>query len=424
MLTPAYEAALALYRQGNSAGALDASVVLVDTPAAAEALQLAALILAETGRVDDLIRVTEFSATRGVPGPVLLARVLDYCLVDNRLAVLENLVNQLPRDSPLFPLSVYFAGCARMVRGEIDQSLSIFRLFRDLAAQPNQQPLIAHPETNVYFRQGCLVAPSAEVGAWLSNGVVYPPALTDFALLRQAQGGPVVYVACADSVYIERFGASLVATLPAGASAHLHVINPRPEALASLAAIEATRPPGSFGYSTSADRQYGHAVAYACARFFVLPLLLDLYGTRLAALDIDLHATDQLARLATLPDDFDFACCRTIRREPSSVFLCGILVCQPTDACRTYLAALARFCLPQLVLPLQLGWLVDQAALFSVTHHFKTAQPDFRFRTLNEMLGLTLDDLAAGVASDEDKHAMRYQAAHAFHGMQSGRPAS
>ena len=135
MLIPAYEAALALYRQGNSAGALDASVALVDTPAAEEALQLAALILAETGRVDDLIRVTDFSTTRGVPGPVLLARVLDYCLVDNRLAVLESLVNQLPRDSPLFPLSVYFAGCARMVRGEIDQSLSIFRLFRDLAAR-------------------------------------------------------------------------------------------------------------------------------------------------------------------------------------------------------------------------------------------------------------------------------------------------
>jgi len=424
MLTPAYEAALALYRQGNGAGALDAAIALVETPASVEALGLAGLILAEAGRVDDLIRVTEFAATRGLPGPVLLARVLQYCLVDNRLAVLEGLVNLLPRDSPLFPLSVYFAGCARMVRGEIDQSLSIFRLFRDLAAQPNQQPLIANPEVNVYFRQGCLVAPSAEVGAWLSNGAVYPPAMTEFAVLRQAEAGPIVYVACADSVYVERFGASLILSLPEGASAHLHVVNPQPETAATLAAIEAARAPGSFGYSTSADRQYGHAVAYACARFFVLPLLLDLYGTRLAALDIDLRATGHLAKLASLPDDFDFACFRMDRREPSSVFQCSILVCQPTDACRTYLAALGRFCLPQLVLPLQLGWLVDQAALFSVSHHFKTARPDFRFRTLNEMLGLTMDDLVVGVASDEDKHAMRYQVAHAFNGMQPGRPAS
>ena len=234
--------------------------------------------------------------------------------------------------------------------------------------------------------------------------------LSDFTLDRRAAGDGAVYLACADGRYIERFADRFAAAFDRpGVSLHLHVVNATPAADALLAGLPGGLHHLSLGVSRSQDRHYASATAYACARFYVMPILLDLYGRMLVALDIDVVPLPPALRLGAgdPAPDFDFGCFETGRDEPASVYQASVMAWTPTDSCRRFLGALQGFCTPKLDMPVRLNWQLDQAALISVLNWQDETGQAFRFGRLNDRLACRFDEAVAPVAGDLEKLAIK-----------------
>lgn len=405
--TEALAAAAARYRQGDLGGCLEICVSLLTGDAAVTAAELGILCVAQAGQAALARQILDVVAQRGLPMPVVARRACRNMLNLRKTAGLLALAEQAPAGHPLAILALYHAACAVMMDGARDRALGLFERFRHQVRDYfSVVPFTMDDNFNVLFRQGTLVLPAASVAARLAGQQDLPPVVTGFAVERQAVPTGAVYVACADGRYIERFAAGFAAALDRpGAALHLHVVNPTPAAEALLAALPGRLTAASLGLSRSEDRHYGHATAYACARFYLMPALLDLYDRPLVALDIDVAPLAPVARLESgaLAEAVDFAVFETERDEPASVYQASVMLFPPNAACRRFLDALQRFCTPRLGMPVRLNWQLDQAALLSVLNWQVETGQAFRFRTLNDLLGCRFADAVTSVADEMEK---------------------
>jgi hypothetical protein len=411
-MTPAdaLTAAAARYRQGDPGACLELCVPLLTTEAAATAAELAILCVAELGRGELAPAILAVIEQRGLPMLVIARRACQNILKLRKTAALLTLAEQAPAGHALHVLALYHAACAVMVEGTRERALVMFERFRMIVRDYFPVvPFTMDDSFNVLFRQGTLVLPAASVARRLAEpaGAVV---LSDFTLDRRAAGDGAVYLACADGRYIERFADRFAAAFDRpGVSLHLHVVNATPAADALLAGLPGGLHHLSLGVSRSQDRHYASATAYACARFYVMPILLDLYGRMLVALDIDVVPLPPALRLGAgdPAPDFDFGCFETGRDEPASVYQASVMAWTPTDSCRRFLGALQGFCTPKLDMPVRLNWQLDQAALISVLNWQDETGQAFRFGRLNDRLACRFDEAVAPVAGDLEKLAIK-----------------
>lgn len=409
-MTPAAQLAQAfeLRGQGKLAEAASLACSLLETPEWYRAIELAAVSLLEARLYAELATILQIATARGYGAPLLFSRVLDNCLRSDQFALIDEVAQRTPRENPLHVIGIYYVACARVVRRDAGAALAVFEYFRSIVLDYTPHiPFATDADLNVLYRQGILVAAPAEVQKRLAAAASLPPALVDFSLIESADPVRTLVCAVADARYAERFSRDLLASLAQEDGLHLHVVDPVPETAALLRELAASAGPGRLGISTSRDPNYGTATAYACARFFVLPLLLQHYRRPIVAVDVDLRLTDRFGELLQTPPDFDFGCFESLRREPASVFLAGLMILAPTAACLDLLAALGGFCLYGLKLPLTTSWQLDQAALYSLKHHFSQARPAVRFQIMNGPTGAGAMDFIALVTTDEEKFAMR-----------------
>ncbi len=298
-----------------------------------------------------------------------------------------------------------------MVRGDAAAALAVFGYFRSIVSgYLDRVPFGSDKDLNVLYRQAILLAESSEIEARLAAAATLPAGLVDFTMIRMAAPSRTLVSACADSGYARRFARDLVASLAPEDALHLHVVDPDAGTMALLDELAALAGPGRFGGSTSRDPHYGTPTAYACARYHAGPLLLERYQRPIVMVDVDLRLGARFGMLDVARPDYDFGCFRTTRREPASVYSAILMVFTPTEPGIAFLRALGLFCLYGLKLPyFSYTWLLDQAALYSLGHHFALTRPDFRFRVLNRHGGEALDFIEL-VTTDAEKYAMKWDA--------------
>lgn len=409
-MTPTEQLAIAFEQrsQGKLAEAASLACSLLETTEWYRAIELAAVSLLESRSYPELATILQVATARGYGAPLLFSRVLDSCLRSDQFDLIEEVAGRTPRENPLHAIGVYYVGCIRVVRRDAGAALAVFEYFRSIVA--NYLPHVPFgndPNLNVLYRQGILVAAPAEVQRRLAVAPELPPALADFAMIDRARPERTLICACADARYAERFARDLLASVAPEDGLHLHVVDPVPATTSLLQELTASAGPGRFGASTSRDLHYGTATAYACARFFVLPLLLREYRRPIVTVDIDVRLSDRFPELGRVPIEFDFGCFESGRREPSSVYQAGVMIAPPTQPCIDFLSALGDFCLFGLKLSLSASWLLDQAALYSIKHYFAVTRPEFHFQIMNGPAGGGALDFIALVTSDEEKFEMR-----------------
>jgi hypothetical protein len=401
--------AMALRREGNLAEATQVSLSLIDTSERNQALELAAVCLIESRRYGELMTAIQLAGTRGYLPPLLFSRVLDHCLRTDRLEIIDELAPMIPEDSPLHPLGVYFAGCTRVVRRDPAAALAIFTHFRSIVSRYMQAvPFATDKDLNTHYRQAILLAAPDEIDTRLAAEM--PPAVADFRLIQTASPARHLIASVANGAYIERFARDLMASVAPEDALHLHAVDPTPETLALLEDLGQRAGTGRFGCSISRDPSHGSSTAYACARYFVGPALLEIYRRKIIVVDIDVRLRERVGTLDLTAPDFDFACFRTTRREPSSLYSAIMMVFTPGPAGVAFLEALGLYCRFGLKLRYpSLTWLLDQAALYSLKHYFAVRRPDFRFQILNDLTGGEALDFVELVTTDEEKHEMKWR---------------
>ncbi|OJW29533.1 MAG: hypothetical protein BGO51_10815 [Rhodospirillales bacterium 69-11] len=182
----------------------------------------------------------------------------------------------------------------------------------------------------------------------------------------------IVFAAC-DGLYFERFGSALLASVRRNAAVdcqfHLHVINPPADLDAHIAAYRAMLGGPSIVVSTErldtagwdADRC---RTWYACARFRLLPHLMESYAAPILMLDTDLLVLRDLNPLLDAAAEGDIALVATEphKQEPWNWFWADVLFFNATNAALACADLVARY----IDWHLQEGrahWFLDQIAL-------------------------------------------------------------
>jgi len=408
------EAAAAVYARGDYAGALGLASAAAQGPDAGAALLILAKCSVGLGDFTGLGNVLGFAQKQGASPELTFFRIVHDCLLDGMTQPLIALSAAIP-DGLLHPLALYHASCARLVLGDRYAALAGFNQFR--LALPrffHALPFGTNDEFNVMFRQGTLVLPPEETRARIAHGTALPPVQRDIQILKplRAIGGAATIMCCADARYIAYFLPRwLAGMISTDTPIHVHVINPDPEALALVEEMTTQHDlVEKLSLSTSLDGT-ATATSYACARFEIVAYLLENLNGPLMTVDIDVAATPAFSSLLATPVTADFSCFETGRCEPASVHQASIMAFANTPRSLTFARDLAAYCRPKLHQPVRINWMLDQAALFSVLGLYDSEEPKFRYCALDRASGRPMSDYIIGLASDEEKHAIKVKSA-------------
>jgi len=394
----------ARYRERSFAAALPLAVAVASRggPDAQRAATVIENCLVALGDFNGLGRIVGLSQQNGVPPVETFFRILHNCLFDGIYTPLLSLNEVIRPDSLLHPIALYHASCARMMLGDDDGALAGFDQFRRTLPRFLQTlPIATHEPINVMFRQGTQVLPAEGTRDRLAKGAALPQTQQGLTILRPPGGGnlPIVFC-CADARYVNYFLPRWSELIRGDDRAlHVHVVDPDDASLALAAELP-------VGLSTSRDPQ-PTATRYSCARFEVIPRILDAFRRPLVAVDIDSGATPRFAEVLAHLGPFDFGCFETGRCEPASVHAAGIMVFAPTAAAVGFCTDIAHYCRPKLHQAVRINWLLDQAALFSVLRLYRKDRPEFRYAALDVLTGHKMGDCITGLASDEEKDRIK-----------------
>jgi hypothetical protein len=398
------------YAAGDYSGALNSSLAAAKGADAGAALLIAAKCLVALSNFTGLARVLDVARQYGAPIERTFLRILHDCLADGLHAPLVALETVMPMGSPLHPIALYHASCARMMLGDDSGAGEGFARFREAVPSALRSlPFGTDDEFNIMFRQGTLVLAPDQTAGRIADGAMMPAVQTEFALLRTpgVQDESPVVACCADTRYVAFFLPRWLAPLARqGGALHVHVIDPDDDVLALIDGLIRELGLGDrLGISISRDR-HGTATSYACARFEIVPQLIEQIRRPVLTLDIDVAVTSSFARLKRM-GDVDFACFETGRCEPASVHQASIMTFDRSVAALGFARDLAAYCRPKLHQPVRINWMLDQAALYSVLRLYRTVKPAFRYLALDQVTGQPMTDYLVNLASDAEKHALK-----------------
>jgi len=377
--------------------------------AAAEAMAGALVML---GRFDDVLRLADhLNATAGAgKGWIAVACALHRLLAERRYGQLLALCEGIPVDSPGHILTVYYAGCSRMMLDEMAEALERFDWFRrHVRFYADHIAFALHPLLNMIYRQGRMTAAPDEIDRRLELPVGRA-AVEHLGELAPSGEGEAALFSCLDDQYFSLFGPGFVEAnreLNPDTPLLLHVIAPSEVTRQRL--IELTqRWPGLFAASVEPEPLFRTVTYYASARFFVADRLMERHGRPLISLDGEIKVAVESLTLAAACRHLDFACFGTGRDEPGSVWQASVMWFGQGPATRRFLATLQAYCWPELDHPSLMTWQLDQAALLACRHFFQIRGLDLAFGDLREVLGLQLADVATDVTSAEAKEANKH----------------
>ena len=336
----------------------------------------------------------------------------------------EALAAACPENHACHILGLYFAGCARCLIGDDTEALRFFTRFRT-QVEPYTRiiPFLTDPFFNVIYRQGTLVRDSAAFAIGDGQEAVETVAATPgecpvWVASPTLSADRPVFLCAANNLYFNQFGegfAASVAALGLPVVLHFHVLNPDEASWRLIAALsEGDRSPLAIDVSTAILPEAAGATWFSCSRFLAAPALIAAYRKPLWLFDIDLELTPALATLVRAVTEFgpdaalDVGVFDTGRYEPASRFSAATVYLGAGSGSRRFLALLERFLRPRLTLPLNVSWMLDQAALYSTIVHCRQAEPTIAIADFFRLTGLRRDDVFVSLHPGALKNAMRW----------------
>ncbi|WP_158306038.1 tetratricopeptide repeat protein [Azospirillum sp. B510] len=183
-----------------------------------------------------------------------------------------------------------------------------------------------------------------------------------------------------DAAYITKFAFSLVNSInqnhPHPAVLHIHAINPDARSDAEIARIKNGFPRIQIVYSFEKTdiEPFGDEkkTYFACARFLILPCLLQMYDKPILMLDMDLLLLRDPSPLRDMVGKADFAAVGGSMMEIWNEMWADVVYIQPGRRSVDFFDFAARYMLHFLVTG-RSRWFLDQIALFVARHR---QQPD------------------------------------------------
>ncbi len=215
----------------------------------------------------------------------------------------------------------------------------------------------------------------AQSTAWKRASAAALPALPSVAR------GELVFLLSCDSVYFERYAAALVNSMGRNAGVdctmHFHVINPVArvvEIVQSLAARHAGVEVVLTQESVDTAAQTTPKLLYACARFILLPALMEWYRKPVFVLDMDLLVMRSLAELWRTVSGHSVALptANQWRGEPVEIISASLVYFSTGPSAQTLAVLTANYILEE-ISEGRGFWFLDQAALLAMVAYSKTA---------------------------------------------------
>lgn len=183
-----------------------------------------------------------------------------------------------------------------------------------------------------------------------------------------------------DAAYITKFAFSLVNSIHQNhhrpAVLHIHAINPDARSDAEIARIKECFPGVQVAYSfeTTDVEPFGDEkkTYFACARFLILPRLLEMYSKPILMLDMDLLLLRDPSPLRTMVGEADFGAVGGGTMEIWNQMWADVVYIKPSRRSIDFFDFAARYMLHFLTTG-RPRWFLDQIALFVARHR---RQPD------------------------------------------------
>ena len=214
----------------------------------------------------------------------------------------------------------------------------------------------------------------AQSAAWKRASAPVLPAL------RHAARGEFVFLLSCDSVYFERYAAALVNSVGRNAgiecTMHFHVINPVArvfEIAQSLATRHARVDLVLTQEAADTAAQTTPKLLYACARFILLPALMDHYRKPVFVLDMDALVMRNLSGLlcAVAGHSAAVPVVNQGRGEPTEILWAALVYFSTEPSARTLAVLVANYILEEIAEGRGF-WFLDQAALLAMVAHSKS----------------------------------------------------
>ena len=408
-----YEQAIGHFRAGATEETGRAAEAFVSQASGLEAgWFLKALAAAAGAGPDGTWAALEGWRGEGGNTPLLAAKLGRFLLEEGRYDILLALFEGAPGGADHHFIWLYFAGCARMMEGDMDGAFAHFDAFRGAIGGVVRGigfgDFIEHHPLNLVLRQGRLTAGTEEVARRIEAYRSAPPAGPEIEIAaRVPDADAPLFLTCCNGVYFSAMGRDFVDRLlraRADAAVHVHVAAPGTDTDGIVADLTG-RHPGRVGLSVTAKPPFPTATYFTCERFFVAERLLEARGRAIVSLDLDVTPSPSAPDFHALAESHDFCCYDTGRTEPASVCQASVLV-WGTGA-GEFLRALQAYCWPGLTNPSSVTWMLDQAALFSVRHYFRRARPEIRFGEIGALSGRGLEESLETFVTEDHKFRLR-----------------
>ncbi len=223
---------------------------------------------------------------------------------------------------------------------------------------------------------------------YLSETLGFDEAATDLKESRWnvSEGQPLTVLASADSVYVERFAESLVASFVDNSDVpvkvHLHIVNLSVDARQAVDSLQKRYSPEVVGYSTEnfeVNTLKMPKTYYACARFLHFPKFAKYHGGPVLIADMDLicmrslgpllnelrHAQSDVGVFALQPSTYDL----WDHYQASALFVAN------ADGARSIMGNACRYIEHQLKNDGGI-WYLDQIALFAALRYALGSRPE------------------------------------------------
>jgi len=327
-------------------------------------------------------------------------------LIDRDPDALNRMLDNLP-DTHLFqPMAHIFRAYQAVQQERSDAAITALR--QAISLVPQVKSGLEH-DTEFVTRIYPLLINQTEQLALSSELPVFaepePQLAVTFAQPRTGAAAGVI-AASADATYLTRFAEtfaeSFYAFAPQGVRLHFHVIDADPAAEAVIDRLCRLYP--DLAISREQGQMFGtKSVYYACNRFLIADRLIEQYGTApLMLTDIDLTVLAPISQVIAGAEDSDIALFETGNCAPQLRCSAAFVRCAPTPGGILFLDRMRRYL--GLMLRADRKWMLDQAALWSLTRGLKP----LNYTNLTALHGKPLDAFFLPFSDDGTKREQRH----------------